>query len=284
MIIDLLNKLAYLILWLISLINLSLLYPLSYLISLIINYRKEIILNNISNAFNKKTDFQINNISKGFYFYFTRILFEVIKMISSKKSFYKKRVKITNPEILENYFNDNQSVILLMGHHNNWEWAGQKIAISCNQDFISVYKKLSNRFFNTLMKKIRSKFGAIPIEINDLIKYIYNDNEIKVIGLIADQNPSVNSTTYWSSFFNRQVPVIDGPEKIARKMNYPVLFCNMSKIKNGYYSITFELIEEKPKNTDLGYITNNFIKRLEDKIIEEPNSYLWSHNRWKHKK
>ena len=43
---------------------------------------------------------------------------------------------------------------------------------------------------------------------------------------------------------------------------------------------------EYSENIDdtLRYITNNFIKRLEDKIIEEPNSYLWSHNRWKHKK
>ncbi|MFL2574808.1 MAG: hypothetical protein ACJ0QC_03440 [Flavobacteriales bacterium] len=31
-------------------------------------------------------------------------------------------------------------------------------------------------------------------------------------------------------------------------------------------------------------MTNKFFKRLEEKIKEEPNNYLWSHNRWKHTK
>jgi KDO2-lipid IV(A) lauroyltransferase len=58
----------------------------------------------------------------------------------------------------------------------------------------------------------------------------------------------------------------------------------MSKLSNGYYSIKYELIEENPTLSKKGSITNLFIKRLEEKIIEEPNSYLWSHNKWKHKK
>ena len=80
------------------------------------------------------------------------------------------------------------------------------------------------------------------------------------------------------------MPYSTGAEKIARKMNYPVLFCNMSKVSNGYYCIEFEILEDDPQNSKDGDITNKFIKRLEEKIIEEPNSYLWSHNRWKHKK
>ena len=58
----------------------------------------------------------------------------------------------------------------------------------------------------------------------------------------------------------------------------------MNKIKDGYYTISFEVIDENPKTSKTGDITNKFFKRLEKKIKEEPNNYLWSHNRWKHKK
>ena len=58
----------------------------------------------------------------------------------------------------------------------------------------------------------------------------------------------------------------------------------MSKVSSGNYTIKFELLVEQPILTNKGTITNLFMKRLEKKIIEEPNSYLWTHNKWKHKK
>jgi KDO2-lipid IV(A) lauroyltransferase len=186
--------------------------------------------------------------------------------------------------MLDKYNDKNQTVILMMGHHNNWEWAGQVISIKSKQKFVSVYKKLSSSFFDYFMCRLRAKNGADVIEMNDVIKHIYEDKKCKIIGLIADQNPVVNSSTNWTYFFNKNVPVIDGPEKIARKMNFPILFCNMSKIKDGYYAISFEVIDENPKTSNIGDITKKFFKRLEEKIKEEPNNYLWSHNRWKHTK
>jgi Kdo2-lipid IVA lauroyltransferase/acyltransferase len=33
-----------------------------------------------------------------------------------------------------------------------------------------------------------------------------------------------------------------------------------------------------------GEITQKFMSRLERKLIEAPNDWLWTHNRWKHKK
>jgi KDO2-lipid IV(A) lauroyltransferase len=205
-------------------------------------------------------------------------------MISVNKKFYSNRITVNNIEMLDKYYDKNQTVILMMGHHNNWEWAGQIISIKSKQKFVSVYKKLSSSFFDYFMINVRKKNGADVIEMNDIIKHIYDNKECKIIGLIADQNPVVNDTTNWTNFFDKSVPVIDGPEKIARKMNFPVLFCNMSKIKDGYYAISFEVIDENPKTSNPGDITNKFFKRLEEKIKEEPNNYLWSHNRWKHTK
>ena len=272
------------ILWIISIIPLRLLYIKSFLISNIFFYRKDIIRSNINSAFNKTSKQGKRKIYYNFRRYFINLILEIVKMISADKNFYKRRIKINNLSILDEYYDKKQSIILMMGHHNNWEWAGQIISIRSKQKFVSVYKKLSNLFFDNLMSKIRERNGTKVIEMNDIIKYLYEDKECKIIGLIADQNPVVNNNTQWIDFFNQNVPVINGPEKIARKMNFPVLFCNMKKINDGYYDITLEHIHDNPKFSDQGDITKKFFKRLEKQINDDPNNYLWSHNRWKHKK
>jgi KDO2-lipid IV(A) lauroyltransferase len=272
------------ILWLVSIVPLKVLYIKSLILSNFFFYRNDIIKSNIDNAFNNLNINHKKQIINSFRIYFLNLICEIVKMISVNNSFYNNRITIKNIEILDQYYDKNQTVILMMGHHNNWEWAGQVISIKSKQKFVSVYKKLSSSFFDYFMCRLRAKNGADVIEMNDIIKHIYEDKECKIIGLIADQNPVVNNSTNWTNFFNQSVPVIDGPEKIARKMNFPVLFCNMNKIKDGYYAITFEVIDENPKASNIGDITNKFFKRLEEKIKEEPNNYLWSHNRWKHTK
>ena len=283
-----LSKLNHIILspllWLVSIVPLKVLYIKSLILSNFFFYRNDIIKSNIDNAFNNLNIDHKKKIFKGFRIYFLNLICEIIKMISMNKKFYINRITIKNIEILDQFYERNQTVVLMMGHHNNWEWAGQIISIKSKQKFVSVYKKLSSSFFDYFMINLRKKNGADVIEMNDIIKHIYDNKECKIIGLIADQNPVVSDTTSWTNFFDNSVPVIDGPEKIARKMNFPVLFCNMNKIKEGYYTINFEVIDENPKTSNIGDITNKFFKRLEEKIKEEPNNYLWSHNRWKHTK
>ena len=283
-----LSKLNHIILspllWLVSIVPLKVLYIKSLVLSNFFLYRNDIIKSNIDNAFNNLNIDHKKKIFKSFRIYFLNLICEIIKMLSVNKNFYTNRITIKNIEILDQFYERNQTVVLMMGHHNNWEWAGQIISIKSKQKFVSVYKKLSSSFFDYFMINLRKKNGTDVIEMNDIIKHIYDNKECKIIGLIADQNPVVNDTTNWINFFDKSVPVIDGPEKIARKMNFPVLFCNMNKIKEGYYTINFEIIDENPKTSNIGDITNKFFKRLEEKIKEEPNNYLWSHNRWKHTK
>jgi len=241
-------------------------------------------LSNIKLAFPKKNEGETNKIYKGFKLYFLNLIWEIIKMFSSSKEFYKKRIKVSNMDLINDYYQSNKSVIIIGGHYNNWEWAGPILSQIGNHHFVSVYKKLSNNFFNNFMIKLRSRFDIDAVEMNDLIKYLFNNDKCKMIALISDQNPVIEENTNWLSFFGHSVPVIDGPEKIAKKFNYPVLFCDIQKESNGYYNISFETLEHNPKDSKEGDITKKFFQRLEKQIKDDSNNYLWSHNRWKHKK
>lgn len=284
------TKILYYILVLpISLLPLPILYLFSDILYLIIykciGYRKAVVFTNLKKSFPEKSEKEIIQIKTDFFKHFFDLIVEIIKMISAGKSFLNKRVTITNAELINNYAEKKQTIILVFGHFNNWEWVGQKLSISAKQKVVGIYKPLNNTSFDSLLKKARTKFGAIAVSMEESMRYILNTKtETQIIGIIADQNPVVNPTTKWHPFFGREVPVFMGAEKIAKKMDYPLVFCDMQKIGSGEYTITFEHLVENPKETLEGEITKRYFERLEKQISQIPSQWLWSHKRWKHKR
>jgi KDO2-lipid IV(A) lauroyltransferase len=84
------------------------------------------------------------------------------------------------------------------------------------------------------------------------------------------------------SFLNQDTPVFMGTEKIAQKMKYPIIYVSIHRIKRGYYILSADLIQSSQSNTKEGEITQSHTRRLERDIIEQPETWLWSHRRWKH--
>ena len=257
-----------------------------YLINhIFIQYRKDIVKSNLSIAFPNKSSKQISKITDLFFKHFFDIIVEVIKMISASKVFINNKVTFHNQELLDSYAEKNQTILLVFGHFNNWEWVGQKLSISVTQDVVGIYKPLTNNNFDRLLKIARTKFGAKAVNMEESMRYIIkNQEKCQIIGFVADQNPVVNTSTYWLSFFGKEVPVFMGIEKIAKKMDYPVIFCDMQKEAFGRYSVKFEVLIEDSKETKEGVITKRYFQRLEEQIKTEPSNYLWSHRRWKHKR
>ncbi len=281
--------LYYFLLLPISLLPYSILNLISdflyFIIYKIVKYRKNVVLSNLKNSFPEKKHQDLEQIMINFYSHLCDIIIEIIKMLNISKTFINERVTITNIELLDKYINNNKTVLLVAGHFNNWEWVGQKISILKQKNWVAVYKPLNNKVFDNLLRKSRTQFGGVALKMDDSIRYIMQTkSEPQIIGIIADQNPVVNSSTKWHDFFGRKVPVFMGTERIARKMDYPVIFCNMQKTNRGRYKIFLEELEKNPKNTAEGDITRKYFNRLEKQIKTEPSQWLWSHRRWKHKK
>jgi KDO2-lipid IV(A) lauroyltransferase len=63
-----------------------------------------------------------------------------------------------------------------------------------------------------------------------------------------------------------------------------VVYVSVKKIKRGYYNIFAETIVEEPDKTTDGEISEIHTRRLEKDIVEQPETWLWSHRRWKYKR
>jgi KDO2-lipid IV(A) lauroyltransferase len=83
---------------------------------------------------------------------------------------------------------------------------------------------------------------------------------------------------------NQETPVYRGTEKIAVKLNLPVVYINVKRIKRGYYQVVAEMLCENPSSTSEGEISELHTRKLEKQILTQPETWLWSHRRWKHKR
>ena len=273
----------YIPLYILSLLPIRILYYISDILYLfvfyLIRYRRDISFRNLKKSFPEKSSQEINKIQKNFYQHFCDLLIESIKSISANKNFFKKRIKFKNLEKI----NHHDSFIVAVSHYGNWEWGLSSMSLSFNKSIIGLFQELNNNFFNKIIKKSREKFGAKLLDINDLLKYI-NRNKNFVIGIIGDQSPQKNKSNLWMNFLNQETLFHHGTEKISKKYNLPIYFCDMEKTQRGYYDISIEILCENTKTSEYKEITSVYLQRIEKQIKKNPEFWLWTHNRWKHQK
>jgi KDO2-lipid IV(A) lauroyltransferase len=171
-----------------------------------------------------------------------------------------------------------------MGHKGNWEWAGNTFSLCCKHQLYVIYHPLANKYFNGLICKMRKRFGTKLIPMKDTFRdMIKNKNELTATAFIADQSPNP-AKAHWMEFLNQDTPVFMGAEKIAQKIKYPIVFVSVKKLTRGYYTLIAELLQTPPYTGAEGDITETHTRKLEADILAQPETWLWTHKRWKHKR
>ena len=288
------NLLVYIILypliWIISKSSFRLIYLFSDFLYLIlyhvISYRKKLVRKNLALALPEKTFLERKIIEKKYYKHLSDLFLESFKSLNISEVDIKKRYSFKNIELLDELYKKKKNIILMGGHYASWEWF---FIIDRLTDYRinAIYKKLSNKYFDSLIKKIRSKYNGNLISTKNTFKEILKNTKLKglnIYGFASDQSPKKNKATYWNNFLNNFVPFHTGAEIIAKKYDMAVVYMNVEKVKRGYYIASFELITDKPKKYKDFKITEDFIKLLENQIFKAPEYYTWTHNRFKHRK
>ena len=258
-----------------------------FIIYRIVGYRKKVVFENLQNSFPEKTDEEIKHITQNFYKHIADLFIEFLKGYSITKEQINERVKVVNIEILKKYTDKNQSIIIVTGHISNWEWLLHPLNLSgIPMDII--YQQLSSPLFNKLTLFIRSRFSVTPLieKKETLRKTIERKDITRALVMGSDQSPQNWKSAYWTTFLNQDSGFFTGTERIARKLNYPVIFSEMRRVSRGYYEVEFTEIANPTEfdSLSMGEITERFVKILDKSIQQFPADYLWSHRRWKHKK
>lgn len=279
---------VYPFLWLISILPFRLLYLLSdglyILLYDIIGYRKKVVNHNLRFVFPDKSDQEINTIRRKFYKHLCDMFLEMAKTMSISKKSLKKRFKIKNPEEFQRLESLNKSVLLMYGHYASWEWS---IVIQNYINFkgLGVYKKLANPYFDSLIRKIRSKYNTSLVSTKEIINVINEAEQIgikSIIAFLSDQSPRLTKDVYWGHFMGIEIPCFTGAERLSKKLDLTIAYLKVTKIKRGYYEAEILTLAENPRDFKDYDLTDMFLHEVEKQIYEAPEYYFWTHKRWKH--
>ena len=283
----------YFYFWLHALLPLKILYILSDILFFpmfyIVRYRRKLVYQNMKDSFPEKSEKEIRRMEKAFYHHFCDYIVETIKLLHISDKETRKRVKFHNTEALQEIVDNGGSCLMLLGHYGNWEfvpsvtlWMRKGSVI-----FAQIYRPLKNKWFDRFFLKLRGRYHSECIAKQDTLRSILrykSSGRPSVTGFMADQTPSPANIHHWVNFLNHDTPVFTGVEKIAHKVGFSVFYFDVEKIKRGYYSVTIREISKNPKETEEFEITNKYMEMMETTILRAPEYWLWTHNRWKHKR
>lgn len=281
--------LTYAGMWLFALLPFRALYVLSdglyFLMRHVIRYRCKVVRTNLQKSFPEKSTAELRSIERHFYHYLCDYMLEEVKMLRMSFAELTRRMEYDNKEQYLEMIEKHGGIVLLIPHYANFEWITGMSSIMKPDDVpVQVYKPLHNHYLDEMFKRIRSRFGGYNVAkhatARELIRLRRAGKRIAV-GLITDQSPNRSEAHYWTTFLHQDTVFMDGAERIAKLMDFPVFYCELRRVGRGRCQVLFDLITETPKQTADGEITECFARRLEQTIQREPAYWFWSHKRWK---
>ena len=241
---------------------------------------KNLVASNIVKALPNLDQNRIDEISKNMWSNYGRILSEYVFIKDIRESRIKDIIEIDGQVILDEIKKDNKPVIFISGHFNNFELMAMHIEKS-GIDLAAVYRPLNNKFLNFFMERIRKKY----ICKNQIKKGISGTRQLLncfknniSVALMIDQRVSQGIK---SNFFNHDALTTTIPAQFYKKYNCKIVPVHIERRNDINFKITIHKPLEYKLDDTIESITLDLNNILEKLILQNPDQWIWSHNRWK---
>ena len=257
-----------------------------FLVYHLLRYRRKVVRQNLLNSFPDKGEKEIKRIERRFYQNLCDLFVEAPKMLRMKADGYQSRITYANPELLTQLYEQGKNVFYAIPHSGNWEWFGKMIPSFTQHRGMAVYKRVENSVFERLMLYMRTKDTDLEmVESNSVLRRLVQVRDSRnAVLMMADQTSHGLALDYWTEFLHQDTCWFTGIERIAKKLDYAIVFVDMRRQGRGRYDVRFELLTNAPKEMADGEIMERYVRCVERFIEANPDNWLWSHRRWKHQR
>ena len=245
------------------------------------NFRsKEVVKSNIKKAFPNINSSDMQRISNSMWKNYGKVFAEFMFMKNFRFGKLAKKIEIEGQEILDEIKSSNKQVVFISGHFSNFELMAMHLEKS-NINISTIYRPLNNIFLNRIMERVRIKYickNQIKKGIGGLKKLIKLKKNNFSTALMIDQRVSEGIL---SNFFNQEALTTTIPAQLVKKFNIPIIPVFIKRIEGVSYKIKIKKPLYFSKDASIKNITEDLNKVLEKMIINNPEEWIWSHNRWK---
>ena len=238
------------------------------------------ISSNIKKALPEIDEKKIDLIIKDMWANYGRILADYVSIKNFRDSKLNNYLEVEGSEIFDEIKRNNEQVVFISGHFNNFELMAMEIEKS-GIDVAAIYRPLNNIFLNTIMEKIRKKY-ICKYQIKkgmsgarEIIKLYKNGFSI---ALMIDQRVREGIKL---NFFGKPASTTTIPAQLVKKFGCKIVPIYIERIDKFYYKIKIIRPIDFDKNQSIENISLVLNKELEKMILKQPGQWIWSHDRWK---
>ena len=209
-----------------------------------------------------------------------RILADYMSIKNFRESKLNQYLEVEGNEIFEEIKNNNEQVVFISGHFNNFELMAMEIEKS-GINVAAIYRPLNNIFLNKIMEKIRKKYICkyqIKKGISGAREVIQLYKKGFSIALMIDQRVSEGIKL---NFFGQPASTTTIPAQLAKKFNCRVVPIYIERIDKFKYKLKINRPIKFEENQSIENISDILNEELEKMILKHPSQWIWSHNRWK---
>lgn len=259
---------------------------LAFLLRHVVRYRRDVVRKNLTNSFPEKNTVALRQIEKRFYSNLADLFVETLQLLTMKADRLLKQFRIENKSMIDSALNKQKGIFIAIGHSGNWEWFAALLSLLFQGKAASLYKEQSSELFDRLIYRIRTRLGNLQLlESKSAYRSLSAKRNTALLVLIpGDQTPGGKKTDHWTTFLNQETPFFTGLEKMVMTLDYEVYFADLQRTGRGTYMAVVEPLETSNQQNQTVGITESYARKLEEAIRKQPDNWLWSHRRWKHKR
>ena len=241
---------------------------------------KKLIHSNLKKAFPNINLEQLNKITKLMWNNYGRVFAEYVFIKNFRYGKLNSRIKVEGQDILDEIKKLNMQVVFVSGHFSNFELMALHLEKS-GINLSTIYRPLNNIFLNKIMERIREKYickNQIKKGIGGIKKLINLKKNNCSTALMIDQRVSEGVK---SNFFNEEALTTTIPAQLVKRYKIPIVPIFIERINDLNFKITIEKPIRFSKEDSIKKITDDLNYILEKMILQKPEQWIWSHNRWK---
>ena len=241
---------------------------------------KNLIKSNILKALPNLNKNEIKAISKMMWNNYGRILAEYMFIKKFRMSKIKNNIEIIGQKKLDMIKENNEPVIFISGHFNNFELMAMHLEKS-GINLAAIYRPLNNKFLNFIMEKIRKKYickKQIKKGISGTKQLLSFFKKKTSIALMIDQRVSQGVR---SNFFRHEAFTTTIPAQFVKKFKCKIVPIYIERTQGVNFKLTIHDPLEYSNTETIESITLSLNALLEKMILKNPDQWIWSHNRWK---
>lgn len=222
-------------------------------------------------------------IARGSFMHFGQVLMDLIKFSTLSPKKREALVTVSGEEHLEKALDNGRGALIVTAHYGNWEAGILALARFGKVDVIA--RALDNEFIEAKLRDLRASMGARVIYKNQAARETLRSlKENRIIAILIDQNV-LRDQAIFVDFFGKPAATTPALATFHLRTETSIIpgFCYPTP------SRTYHLQLYKPvqatlsgdREIDVTTITQACTQAIEDQIRQNPQYWLWFHDRWR---